>query len=878
VLSAPANYNLYTKEAYDSIVWERDRRFLDSDRDGLTDIKEDELETDPNEGTAFYLDNAEFDSAVAAARQLGRNDVIVFPLGYGLTSLDSYNQAITERDSRFIDSDGDGITDLKEAELGSSSLVETAFYLRPAYIAAVADAQEKGRNQIIANPQFFNLISLDSYNAVILERDSRPSSEAFAALQKDRDSRFVDSDGDGITDLKEGEIRSNPGETTKFFLEADQIAALERSRDAGKNDVLQNLQNYGLTTSEAYNQIVAQRNARFLDTDGDGITDEKEGELGTDIESATLFYLENTFETLFGDAREAGRNDILLNPQNFALTSRQAYNSIIMQRDSRYLDTDGDGITDEKERAVGTDPSSHTSFYLEDSYLSAVEQAQSNGRGEVIANPQNFGLTTSIAYASLLSQINERFLDSDGDGLTDLKEEELNTDPNAITAFAITQSTQEFQISLLKIDDGEGDPSPFEISQASVDPRYADADLDGITDAKEIELNTNPDEATLFYLQDSFDAAVVSSREIGRNDVVTNPQNFDLISSAAYQDVIAQRDSLFADSDGDGLTDDKELELATDAQEETIYYLKNSYDWAVTNARDSAESEILANPQAYSLRTETAYNLVVAQRDSRFLDSDGDGLTDEKEEEISSNSTESTVFFLQGALDSAVVSARDEGRNEVVTNPSNYALTSQELYDAVVEQRDARPTLEAYLEVVTQRDSRFEDSDGDGMIDVKEAELSTDPSEATIFYSDSIHQEALDEARVETRESILSSPQDYDLTTLANYEAVVAQRDARPTQSAYQFVVDQRDARPTQSEFNAVVAERDSRLTLDEVQEGRLGSVLIQPNLSSNRVKIRLRIEETEDFETWTSTEDATEVDVPLANGKRFYRFAIDQN
>jgi len=62
------------------------------------------------------------------------------------------------------------------------------------------------------------------------------------------------------------------------------------------------------------------------------------------------------------------------------------------------------------------------------------------------------------------------------------------------------------------------------------------------------------------------------------------------------------------------------------------------------------------------------------------------------------------------------------------------------------------------------------------------------------------------------------------------------------------------------------------------VQEGRLGSVLIQPNLSSNRVKIRLRIEETEDFETWTLTEEATEVDVPLANGKRFYRFAIDQN
>ena len=836
VLENPSNYDLLTREAYNQVVAERDDRFVDTDLDGITDAKELELETDPNQGTPFYLDNANLESAVASARQLGRSDVIAFPVGYGLIALDDYNQVVADRDSRFKDSDGDGLTDVKEVELGSSLLVGTTYYLRSAYTAAVAEAELKGRSQVTNNPQFYDLTTMSAFNAVAAERDARPTVEAYAAVVTQRDARFVDSDGDGLTDLKEEEIESNANQVTKFFLEEEQASALQASREAGQNNVLLNLQNFDLTTRAAYDAVAAERDSRFLDSDGDGLTDEKESELGTSSAAQTAFYLESSFETLFGGAREEGQNDVLSNPQNFDLTTKAAYDTVVAQRDSRFVDSDGDGLTDEKERTLSTDPDSETNFYLETAYNAAIEQAQVSAREEVTTNPQNYSLTSNSAYNDLIDQLTTRYLDSDGDGLTDTKEEELNTNPNVETLYTIIDSPLPFRISLAQTDgdDGSGENPPvvFTSSTTSNDPRYADADLDGITDAKELELNTDPAAQTTFYLQSALDAAVASSREAGRGDVTLSPQNYDLTPTSAYETVLAERDARFTDSDGDGLTDAKEAELATEAMEETTFYLESSYMDAVAAARVSGRGEVIANPQAYSLKTEAAYNLVVAQRDSRFLDSDGDGLTDYKEQALATNTGEVTGFYLQSALDGAVASAKAEGRSEVITNPSNFDLTSQTQYASVVAQRDARPTQEAYQVVVAERDDRFVDTDHDGLTDQKEGELLTDPTEETVFYLQSAYDSGVSGAQAAAREEVISSPQDYDLTTLVNYNLVVAQRDALPTQAAYESVVAQRDARPTLEAYNLAVTERDSRF--EDTDEDGLTD-LIEAEMESDK-------------------------------------------
>ena len=879
VISNPQNYSLKTDDAFNFVVSQRDARFEDTDGDGITDIKEAELETDPNDGTVFYLENTGFEDAVAAARQTGRNDVVVFPFGYGLVALEEYNRVVAERDERFSDSDGDGLTDFKESELKTNQALETVFYLRSAYTTAITEARQLGRNDILESPQNFDLTTKGAFNAVLAERDARPTAEAYAALLTERDVRYLDSDGDGLTDLKEGELQSNLATETRFILEEDHQAALQTSRETGRNDVLFNPQNFELTTRDAFNSIVAQRDARFLDTDGDGLTDEKEGEIGTDSNELTSFFLENTFENIFADAKEAAREEVLANPQNFGLISRQAYDVVLGQRNSRFLDSDGDGLTDEKERELATDSFGKTSFYLEGVYERAIAESLQMGRDDVTANPQNFNLATRVAYNALLAQRNERFLDTDGDGLTDDKEGELETDPNAETLFSIDIPSLDLNFALAQITNegwkSTSDGLQFALSTTE-DARFADSDLDGITDAKEEELNTNPEAQTVFYLKGAFDAAMVSSRESGRADVTSNPQNYELTPNVAYAAVLAERDARFPDSDGDGLTDDKEIELASNATEETNFYLQGAYDSALANARQTGRADVTANPQIYQLKSQDAYDLVIAQRDARFADTDGDGLTDLKEAELDTNSEKETSFYLQSVFETAVITAQEEGRNAVITNPANYDLTSQELYKSVIAQRDARPTEESYQEVVAQRNARFVDTDADGITDIKEAELSSDPQEETTFYLGGVYQDAVLNARITGRGDVTRNPLDYELTTIASYNTAIEQRDARPTQLAFSSMVAQRDARPTREEYNLVVQERDTRPTLGEVKDARLGSVVLQPDREDNSIKIRFSIEETDDFRVWTPRGGINEVRMPLEGGKKFYRFALE--
>ena len=175
--------------AYALVVAERDSRFEDTDADGITDIKEIELETDPNVGTVFYLNNMEFETAVASARENGQNDVIIDPLSFGLVLGSTYEAVIAERDARFIDTDKDGLTDLKEAELESDNNELTPFYLQDAYELGIESARFEGRTDVTNNPNAYSLVSDAQYNLVVAERDGRPTQEDLAEVIAERDAR-----------------------------------------------------------------------------------------------------------------------------------------------------------------------------------------------------------------------------------------------------------------------------------------------------------------------------------------------------------------------------------------------------------------------------------------------------------------------------------------------------------------------------------------------------------------------------------------------------------------------------------------------------------------------------------------------------------------
>ena len=66
------------------------------------------------------------------------------------------------------------------------------------------------------------------------------------------------------------------------------------------------------------------------------------------------------------------------------------------------------------------------------------------------------------------------------------------------------------------------------------------------------------------------------------------------------------------------------------------------------------------------------------------------------------------------------------------------------------------------------------------------------------------------------------------------------------------------------------------RPSLDEIQEGRIGSVVLRPNLSDNTITINLAIEESSDLIEWKPINQIISTTLPLNEDKKFYRFAAE--
>ena len=102
---------------------------------------------------------------------------------------------------------------------------------------------------------------------------------------------------------------------------------------------------------------------------------------------------------------------------------------------------------------------------------------------------------------------------------------------------------------------------------------------------------TNASEGTTFYLQGAYDLAVTDAIAKGQSLVTTNPQNFNLTQTEAYNLVVAQRDACLLER-GNGVS--------------------------IAEARQAGRDEVTQNPSLYSLITREAYNEVVTERDERI--------------------------------------------------------------------------------------------------------------------------------------------------------------------------------------------------------------------------------------------------------------------
>ena len=354
-------------------------------------------------------------------------------------------------------------------------------------------------------------------------------------------SQCRDSDDDGTPDYQDPDD-DNDGVPT-----ADEGAPSRDSDGDGTPDYLDPVDDSGGGGGED------------VDTDGDGLSDEREAELGTDPNDT------DTDDDGFSDGDEVTAGTDPLNAQSFPGADADG-------------DADGDLVPDEVEQSEGTDPHDPRSFLDTDGGGTAnyVETFAYFEAGIAGTNPQD-------------PRDDRR--DLDGDGLPDLLELALSASPssadsptangagaagngmtNAVNAYlgsigiepieALADFDRDGYPDALEIElgldplgaaapdgDGDGIPNVIELLAFTDIGSATDRDGDGVPDAREIALSADP-----------LDPGSPAADGAGDDDGDGVPNAIE----AVLQDLGAGEVTDTSDADGDGLTDADEIRLGTD--------------------------------------------------------------------------------------------------------------------------------------------------------------------------------------------------------------------------------------------------------------------------------------------------------------------------
>jgi MYXO-CTERM domain-containing protein len=427
------------------------------------------------------------------------------------------------------------------------------------------------------------------------------------------------------------------------------------------------------------------------DTDGDGIPDDVENEIGTDptnddtdgdgiddgteIEAGT----DPTNPDSDGDGVDDGTeiaNGTNPNSPDSDGDGLSDDAETVYGTDPNNADTDGDGVDDGTEIANGSDPNDR------DSDNDGLSDADEITHGTDPNNPDTDGdgVSDGIEVRFGLDPLDPNnpadpsaYVDTDGDGLTDTEENANGTDPRDADT------------------DGDGLSDGQEVLIYGTDPTLQDTDGDGLTDYEEVMLGTDPTNP------DSDGDGVSDGIEVRFGLDPNDPDN-------------PSDPSLYVDSDNDGLTDAEETGAGTDP-----------------NNADS-DGDGLSDGQ----------EILVYGSDPNNTDSDNDGLTDG--EEVNTHNTNPTNADTDGdgLEDGQEITLGTDPRNRdtdgdtlddgtevlIGTDPLNADTDGDGINDGI-EHRNNLDPLDPNIPVDP---SLWVDTDGDGLADIEELRLGTDPN------------------------------------------------------------------------------------------------------------------------------------------------------
>jgi len=487
-------------------IW---RPVLDSDEDGILDDEEVILGTDPNDPDSDDDGINDGDEQAGGLDPLDATDAAADFDGDGVTNA---QELIDGTDINDADSDNDGINDGEEKQLGTDPTdgdsdddgmgdgVELTLGNSP------KDGSDTPVDSSPANglPDAYDA-DMDATGPGTYQGNADPD---MTQTNFDQDGPNDDPDGDGLTNVQELSMGTNPfaddsdGDGVPDLVEYNAgLDPTDASDAAADND------GDGLTNAD---EITNNTDMNDADSDDDGLSDGYEVENGinpNDADSDDDGITDGAEDALpSGNPTDAGTTptdedeDGLDDQWEIDHETTQGAGLVPSE------DNDSDGLTNAEEQQLGTDPnvadSDSDGIDDADEYNLGLDPTDASDAG---ADNDSDGLTNAQEFTQ---GTNMNDADTDGDGLADGEEAAAGGDPTIADTDGdgVNDGTEVSQGTLPNDDqsvmadaDGDGLSDDFETAHeaapgAGIDP-YADDDGDGLTNLQEQQYNTDPNEA-----------------------------------------------------------------------------------------------------------------------------------------------------------------------------------------------------------------------------------------------------------------------------------------------------------------------------------------------------------------------------------------------
>ncbi|MDF2158552.1 invasin domain 3-containing protein [Algoriphagus sp. CAU 1675] len=469
-----------------------------------------------------------------------------------------------------------------------------------------------------------------------------------------------DTDGDGVTDGQEVDDETDPLDQCSFILASQTLPTDQSWKDADCDED-------GLTNQE---EVDRGTDPFDPDTDGDGVLDGTEVTDSTDpLDVCSYLVTSQTLEPEQAWKEADCDADGLTNQEETGLGTNPLF-----------ADSDGDGVTDGQEQEDGTDPLDLCSFVLESQTLATSQDWK-------VGDCDEDGLSNQIEVNRGTDVFDP---DTDGDGVLDGTEVTDSTDPLDACSYLAESQTEEPKQAWNEADCDEDGLSNQAETELGTDPQDADTDGDGVTDGQEVDDETDPLDQCSFIL-----ASQTLPTDQSWNDADCDEDGL------TNQDEVNRGTDVFdPDTDGDGVLDGTEVTDSTDPLDACSYLAESQ-----TVEPNQAWKEADCDEDGLSNQAETELGT-----DPKNADTDGDGVTDGQEVDDETDPLDECSFVLESQTLAASQSWKDADCDED-------GLTNQE-------------------EVDLGTDPLNPDSDGDGVLDGTEVSDNTDPLEACSFVLD----------------------------------------------------------------------------------------------------------------------------------------------